>query len=157
MPKLKLKKICKKYPVFQVPGPGNWNIRLFWGRVSANTRGVVSGVGYPHSSNTRFTRYEDLIMIIYNKTVSIDFLQTVHSNRTLTPRQSIWLTCTYLFSETTFFRICFCNSLYWLLLPFNSGVKGKIRLGVVDGWAVSAAACHAGGPGLIPGPGQTYV
>jgi hypothetical protein len=29
--------------------------------------------------------------------------------------------------------------------------------GLVDGWAVSAAACHAGGPGLIPGPGPTYV
>jgi hypothetical protein len=29
--------------------------------------------------------------------------------------------------------------------------------GVVYGWAVSAAACHAGDPGLIPGPGQTYV
>jgi hypothetical protein len=31
------------------------------------------------------------------------------------------------------------------------------RHGVVDGWASSNAACHAGGPGLIPGPGQTYV
>jgi hypothetical protein len=27
---------------------------------------------------------------------------------------------------------------------------------VVDGGAVIGAACYAGGPGLIPGPGQTY-
>jgi hypothetical protein len=27
----------------------------------------------------------------------------------------------------------------------------------VDGRASSDAACHAGGPGSIPGPGQTYV
>jgi hypothetical protein len=26
----------------------------------------------------------------------------------------------------------------------------------VYGWAVIAAASHAGGPGLIPGPGPTY-
>jgi hypothetical protein len=29
--------------------------------------------------------------------------------------------------------------------------------GAVDGRAVSAAACHTGGPGSIPGPSQTYV
>jgi hypothetical protein len=29
--------------------------------------------------------------------------------------------------------------------------------GVVDGWASSDAACQAGGLGLIPRPGQTYV
>jgi hypothetical protein len=29
--------------------------------------------------------------------------------------------------------------------------------GVVDACAVSAAACHAGGPGSIPSRGQTYV
>jgi hypothetical protein len=29
--------------------------------------------------------------------------------------------------------------------------------GVVDSWASSDAACHAGGLGSIPGPGQTYV
>jgi hypothetical protein len=28
---------------------------------------------------------------------------------------------------------------------------------VVDGRASSDAACHAGGPGSIPGRGQTYV
>jgi hypothetical protein len=40
----------------------------------------------------------------------------------------------------------------------NYGYLVNLRDGdVVDGWAVSAAACHAGGPGSIPGPGQTYV
>jgi hypothetical protein len=29
--------------------------------------------------------------------------------------------------------------------------------GVVDGQASRDAACHAGGPGLIPGPGQTSI
>jgi hypothetical protein len=29
--------------------------------------------------------------------------------------------------------------------------------GVVDGCASRDTACHAGGPGLIPGPVQTYV
>jgi hypothetical protein len=33
----------------------------------------------------------------------------------------------------------------------------SVTKGVVDGRASSDAACHAGGPGLIPGPGQTYV
>jgi hypothetical protein len=31
------------------------------------------------------------------------------------------------------------------------------QIAVVNGWAVSAAACHVGGLGSIPGPGQTYV
>jgi hypothetical protein len=40
---------------------------------------------------------------------------------------------------------------------YNKSLCVTRGLGVVDGWAVSAAACHAGGPGLIPGSGQTYV
>jgi hypothetical protein len=36
-------------------------------------------------------------------------------------------------------------------------VQVLLARGVVDGWASCDAACHAGGPGLIPGPGQTYV
>jgi hypothetical protein len=35
------------------------------------------------------------------------------------------------------------------------GVLSHSSNAVVDGWAISAAACHAGGPGSIPGPGQT--
>jgi hypothetical protein len=38
-------------------------------------------------------------------------------------------------------------------LPYGNGLWE----GVVDGLASCDAACHAGGPGLIPGPGQTYV
>jgi hypothetical protein len=34
--------------------------------------------------------------------------------------------------------------------------QGRSHEVVVDGWAVIAAACHAGGSGLITGPGQTY-
>jgi hypothetical protein len=46
--------------------------------------------------------------------------------------------------------------------PNAATENGPLRIfiiikGVVDGWASSDAACQAGGLGLIPGPGQTYV
>jgi hypothetical protein len=43
------------------------------------------------------------------------------------------------------------EGVFHILRPGNTAIQG-----VVDGWAVSAAACLAGGPGLIPAPGQTY-
>jgi hypothetical protein len=50
---------------------------------------------------------------------------------------------------------------YLFFFPFCSNkcynYNLACRQGVVDGRSSSDAACHAGGPGSIPGPVQTYV
>jgi hypothetical protein len=65
---------------------------------------------------------------------------------------SLWPKNGYPHPFTNFQKIPTLLRLHKKLTPLAPPTSG-----VVDGWASRDVACQAGGLGLIPGPGQTYV